>query len=111
LTGAWATAQRLNATAMLAAVDGRPHEAIADMREARSIFKHIGVDFDDATYVVLTVSLLPDEPEVRAWAEEVRPLLVELRAAPWLGFLDAAMARGTTTETATSAEARAPAER
>ena len=64
-------------------------------------------------YVVLAATLLPDEPEVRAWAEEVRPLLVELRAAPWITFLDEALARGARPphSTAAAAEARTPAER
>ena len=111
LSGSWTTAQRLNASAMLAAVDGRPQDATADMRAARAILTRIGVAFDDATYVVLTATLLPDEPEVRAWAEEVRPLLVDLRAAPWLRFLDEALASGTATATTgAAAEARVPTE-
>ena len=50
---------------MLAAVDGRRQDAIADLREARAILNALGVDFDDATYVVLLATLLPDDPEVR----------------------------------------------
>ena len=102
LSGAWTTAQRLMGKAMLAAVDGRPQEAIAEMRESRALLKRLGVDFDDSNYVVMIAALLPDEPEVRAWADEVRPLLVELGAAPWLRWLDEALARGTGAATATS---------
>jgi class 3 adenylate cyclase/tetratricopeptide (TPR) repeat protein len=111
LTGAWTTAQRHVARAMLAAVDGRPADAIDEMRDARAILKRLGVDFEDAMYVVLAATLLPDEPEVRGWAEDVRPLLTELRAAPWLAFLDEALASGTSTAaTATPSAIRAPAE-
>jgi len=111
LSGAWTTAQRRAATAMLAAVDGRRQDAIADLREARAILKALGVDFDDATYVVLLATLLPDDPEVRAWAEEVRPLLVDLRAAPWIRFLDDALAQGNApATTGAAAEAPIPAE-
>ena len=111
LSGAWTSAQRVMGRAMLAAVDGRPQDAIADMREARAVLKRLGVSFEDATYVVLIATVLPDEPEVRRWAEEVRPLLVELRATPWLGFLDEALARGTGSPgTAAPAEASTPVE-
>ncbi|HEX5039175.1 MAG TPA: adenylate/guanylate cyclase domain-containing protein [Candidatus Limnocylindria bacterium] len=111
LSGAWTSAQRVMGRAMLAAVDGRPQDAIADMREARAVLKRLGVSFEDATYVVLIATVLPDEPEVRRWAEEVRPLLVELRATPWLGFLDEALARGTGSPgTGAPAEASTPVE-
>jgi hypothetical protein len=110
LSGAWTTAQRQMGRSLLAAIEGRPNDAIAEMREARAILKRLGVDFEDATYVILIASLLPDEPEVRRWAEEVRPLVVELNAVTWLRFLDEALAQGTAPSSTTASEVTAPAE-
>ena len=101
-SGAWSTAQRLAARAMLAAVEGRTQEAITDLREARAILLRVGLDFDIAIYSILAATLLPDQPEVRTWAEEVRPLLEELRAAPWLKFLDQALGQATPASTSRS---------
>lgn len=50
--------------------------------------------------------LLPDDPTIRALATESRPLMVELRAKPYLDKLDEALA-STPAPTAVRAESRA----
>jgi len=71
--------------------------------------------FEAAIVAVNAAPLLADQPEVRAWAEESRPLLVDLGARPWLEMLDAALAavaNPASLPTASSAEVPAgPAER
>ena len=76
----------------VAALEGRTSEAIAAFREARQIYVDHEQLFAAAQLVVETSVLLPAEAEVRSWAAEVRPLLVELRARPYLERLDEALA-------------------
>ena len=49
------------------------------------------MSFDAETIAIGALELLPDDPEIRALAERGRPMLVELRAQPWLDRLDAAL--------------------
>jgi hypothetical protein len=39
--------------------------------------------------------LLPDDAEVRGWADEARPVFDALAARPWLERLDVALAAST----------------
>ena len=92
LTGAYGQAWRLQASAAVAAFEGRIAEAVAGFRDARAGLLALEQYFDAATWVVEAAILLPGEPEVRTWASEARPLLEELRAKPYLEKLDEALA-------------------
>jgi class 3 adenylate cyclase/tetratricopeptide (TPR) repeat protein len=75
-----------------AALDGRRDEAVAGFRRAIEGLRSWGWRFYAAEVVVDAVVALPDSPDVRSWAPEARTLLEELRAAPYLARLDAALA-------------------
>jgi hypothetical protein len=92
LTGAYGQAWRRHAAAAVAALEGRTAEALAGFREARAGMLALEQYFECAGWVVEAAVLLPAEPEVRAWADDIRPLLHELRAKPYLDRLDEALA-------------------
>jgi hypothetical protein len=91
-TGPFGLAEIAYGNAAVAALEGRTGEAIAGFRAARSSLERLEQMFDSAARVVDAAVLLPGEPEVRAWAAEVRPLLEELRTRPYLDRLDEALA-------------------
>jgi tetratricopeptide (TPR) repeat protein len=101
----------LQARAAVAALSGRPTEALAALREARDIEASHGQRFEAAVVAANAVHLLPGEPEARGWAEEARPLLVEMRVAPWIEMLDTALAAApAAAATAVAADAHVPAQ-
>jgi class 3 adenylate cyclase/tetratricopeptide (TPR) repeat protein len=104
-SGAYTNVQRMQAAAAVAALEGRVDEAVTGYREARSWLLAHGQRWADADLVVGAAILLPSHPEVRAWALEARPLLVELRAKPYLERLDAALAEGAAAPGASRATA------
>jgi hypothetical protein len=68
--------------------------------------------FTAARHSLEAIILLPDEPEVRAWADDARALFTELRAQPYLDRLDGALASASSPAAAgapTEAAARTPA--
>jgi hypothetical protein len=91
-TGASTQAMRIHHAAAIAALEGRTPEAVAGFREVDTLMRDLGQFFEAARYAVDAVILLPDHPEIRLMAEAARPLLVELRAKPYLERLDAALA-------------------
>ena len=97
--------------AAVAALEGRTAEAVAMFRQARATLERLEQHFAAAQLVVDAAVVLPGESEVRGWAAEVRPLLEELRARPYLAKLDQALAstpdRGArpTSDRSTAAEA------
>ena len=91
LTGAYGQALRIHTSAAVAALEGRTAEALAGFRDARARLLRLEQHFDLACWVIDATVLLPDEPEVRAWAAEARLLLEELRAQPYVDRLDAAL--------------------
>jgi hypothetical protein len=91
LTGAYGQAWRQHAAAAVAALEGRTAEALAGFREARAGMLALEQYFECSGWVLEAAILLPAEPEVRAWADDMRPLLEELRARPYLEKLDAAL--------------------
>ena len=93
-SGALAQAQLREAEGALAAAEGRGDDALAAFGDARRILLNLGVRWDAAMVVLKATTLMPDEPSVRAWAAEARPLMVELRATVILDMLDAALAAG-----------------
>jgi class 3 adenylate cyclase/tetratricopeptide (TPR) repeat protein len=91
-SGAFGKAEIAHAAAAVAALEGRTSEALAGFRNVRATLGRLEQHFDAALRAVDAAVLLPDEPEVRAWADEVRPILESLRARPYLAKLDEALA-------------------
>ena len=85
-----AAARTANAAA-LAAVEGRTGEAVAAFRTAIAELTELEQHYDAARFTVAAATLLPNEPEIRAMAAEVRPLLERLGARPALERLDLAL--------------------
>jgi len=78
----------------IAALEGRPTEAIALYRDALRSWRDLGLAWDEALAGVDMALLLdPTDPWVRANAEAAREILVRLEAAPFIARLDAALAR------------------
>jgi class 3 adenylate cyclase/tetratricopeptide (TPR) repeat protein len=87
-------ARRLSIQAGLAALDGRPADALALYRDAIRRFRDSGLPFDEALTAIEMATLLdPAEPEVRAAADAGREILARLGARPILEQLEAAMGR------------------
>ena len=107
LSGAWTSAQRAEAAGAVAAVEGRTPAALAALSEARSTFLRIGVSYEAALVALTAAALLPDEPEVRRWADEARALFVELEAAARITALDAALAHAESPPTTITTEVEA----
>ena len=77
----------------LAALEGRPGDALAAFREALAGWRDLGAPWREAlTGITMATLLEPTDPEVRAAAEATREILVRLEAAPFVARLDAAMA-------------------
>jgi hypothetical protein len=78
----------------LAALEGRPGDALAAFREALAGWRDLGSPWREALTAITMATLLePTDPEVRAAAEAAREILVRLGAAPFIARLDAALAR------------------
>ena len=98
-------ADRKTIRAGIAALEGRPAEAIPLYREALRAWHDLGLAWDEALCGLDMATLLdPSEPEVRAAAETAREILVRLGAKPFIARLDAATSRPTVA-TLTSARA------
>jgi class 3 adenylate cyclase/tetratricopeptide (TPR) repeat protein len=87
-----AVAARAWAGAVVAALEGRPQEALRGMYEAYELFRQIQLNYDAATLVVDALHLFPDEAEVRAWVPDARALFESLGAQPFLRLLEEAVA-------------------
>lgn len=87
-------ADRRTVQAGIAALEGRPTDALALYREALRAWRDLGLAWDEALCGLDMALLLdPAEPEVRAATEAAREILVRLEAAPFLARLDDALAR------------------
>ncbi len=97
--------------AALAALEGRPADALAGFRDARDQLRRLEQWFDYAAFGIDALMVLPDEAEIRAWAEEARPILEGLRARTYLERLDEALesAPSTAPAVASTEAARTPA--
>jgi tetratricopeptide (TPR) repeat protein len=85
---------RATIRAGIAALEGRPADALALYRDALREWRDLGLVWDEALCGLdMAILLDPAEPEVRAAADAAREILVRLEAAPFLARLDAAMAR------------------
>ncbi|MGZ6299617.1 MAG: hypothetical protein ACXWMN_03875, partial [Candidatus Limnocylindria bacterium] len=91
--------RRLTIRAGLAALEGRPADALGQYREALRGWHGLGLAWDEAlTGLDMAILLEPSEPEVRTVAEATRQILVRLGARPFLERLDGAMGRSTSAE-------------
>jgi class 3 adenylate cyclase/tetratricopeptide (TPR) repeat protein len=90
--GIWIDAMRDLADAGVHAVEGRTSEAISAFTRAIHGFERNGALFDVARAQLDAIILLPDEPIVRAWADEARDRFERLGARPFLERLEQALA-------------------
>jgi class 3 adenylate cyclase/tetratricopeptide (TPR) repeat protein len=89
-------AGRATMRAGIAALEGRPADALPLYREALRAWRDLGLPWDEALCGLDMATLLePAEPEVRAAAEASREILVRLEAAPFIVRLDTALARSS----------------
>jgi len=87
-------AARLTIRAGLAALDGRPDEAVHVYRDVLRRWHDLGLPVDEAFTAIEMATLLdPADPVVSAAAERARAILVPLRAQPFLDRLEAALSR------------------
>ncbi len=87
-------ADRKTIRAGIAALEGRPSDALALYREALRAWRDLGLAWDEALCGIDMATLLdPEEPEIRAAAESSREILTRLGAKPFLERLEAALAR------------------
>ena len=83
---------RAGIRAGLAALDGRPVDALGLYRHTMRGWRDVGFGWLETLLAMDMAMLLdPADPEVRAAAEGARENLVRMRAAPFLERLDAAM--------------------
>jgi hypothetical protein len=106
--GAFGKAEIAHGNAAVAALEGRTADALAGFRTVRATLGRLQQHFDAAQRAVDAAVLLPDEAEVRAWADEVRPLLDDLRARPYLAKLDEALASASSPAPRTGSAATPP---
>jgi class 3 adenylate cyclase/tetratricopeptide (TPR) repeat protein len=84
---------RRTVRAGLAALEGRPGDALSAFREALAGWRDLGSPWREAlTGITMATLLEPTDPEVRSAAEASREILVRLEAAPFIARLDAAFA-------------------
>jgi class 3 adenylate cyclase/tetratricopeptide (TPR) repeat protein len=92
--GPAAEIQRTGIRAGLAALEGRPADALTQYRQASRGWRDVGyVWLETLTAIDMATLLDPAEPEVQAAAEAGRETLTRLRARPFLARLDAALGR------------------
>jgi tetratricopeptide (TPR) repeat protein len=94
-TGSWTQVMRALNAASIAAMEGRTTEAVAAFMDVISRMRQMEQSFEAARGTVDAAVLLPDRSEIRALVDVARPLLVELRAQPYLDRLDAALAEAS----------------
>ena len=87
-------ADRRTIRAGIAALEGRPADALPLYREALRAWRELGLAWDEALCGLDMATLLdPADSEVRTAADAAREILVRLGAAPFIARLDAALAR------------------
>jgi hypothetical protein len=92
--GAALSADIVTIRAGLAALEGRPTEAMSLYRDALRAWQALGLQWDEALCSIDMVTVLdPSDPEVRGAAESARSILTRLAAAPYLARLSSALSR------------------
>ncbi len=108
--GRTVVAERSAIEAGLAALEGRPRDAMALYREALRESRDLGAVWDEALCTIDMAMLLdPSDPEVMAAAESGRAILLSLGATPFLERLETALAGHVAPNAATAPSAPAPA--
>ena len=104
-TGAHGRALDVDRTAIqagLAALEGRPAEAIAGYRAAIAGWRDLGLPWDEALTSIAFVRLVgADDPDARAAGDSARSILEGLGAVRVLDILDETLHGGGETRTAT----------
>ncbi len=95
--GALSRALRVQLAAGIAALEGRPDEALTGFRDARSEYLRMSQDLTAAWLVLDALILLPDQPEVHSWADGARATFESVRARPALDRLDEALGADSST--------------
>ena len=109
--GPVAGARQATISAGIAALEGRPKEALALYRDALRGWRAANLVWDEALTGIDMAELLdPAEPEVAAAIISTRAILERLRAAPFIERLDAALAAGSGTLPARTARPAPAAE-
>jgi len=89
-------ARHVSIRAGLAALDGRPADAMVMYRDAMRRFRDLGLPIDGVfTAIEMATRLDPADQEVGAATEWAREILTRLGARPFLERLEAASRRGT----------------
>ena len=82
-------AERTGIRAGIAAIEGRPAEAMALFRTALEELRDLGADWYEALCTIDVAALLdPSEPELRSAIDRSRRILYRLRAAPFAARLE-----------------------
>jgi class 3 adenylate cyclase/tetratricopeptide (TPR) repeat protein len=97
-TGRWAHAMRMEIGAARAALAGDRLAAVGRYREVFGRFRDLGTPLLLATSVISACRILGPLPELAAAITEAREILAQLRAAPFLGHLEAAVGQGAHSE-------------
>jgi len=79
-------------TAVIAGLDGRRDDSLQAFRGARDGFTRLGQHFDRAQVDLDALVVLPEEPEVRSWAEGASTVFERVGATPYLEQLRAILA-------------------
>jgi hypothetical protein len=78
----------------LTSLDGRSAEALREFRDVLAGYRELGLPWRLALGALVMASTLdPDEPDVRAAAEEAREIFGRLGAAPFVEHLESLMSR------------------
>ena len=102
--GPVADARQATISAGIAALDGRPKEALALYRDALRGWRATNLAWDEALTGIDMAELLgPSDPEVAAAVVSTRAILERLRASPFIARLDAAVAAGSSASPARTA--------
>ena len=94
-TDAIAASSRLGVRGVIATLEGRPDEAMADYRASLALMRAGGLNWHLARRLLdVVVALGPDDPRSREGADEARMIFERVGARPYLAKLDAALAAG-----------------
>ena len=105
--GAAIEADRRTIRAGLAALEGRPTQALSLYRDALRSWRDLGLVWDEALCGIDMATIVdPADSEVRAAAESAREILTRLGAKPFLARLDTAMERPSSAEVNVGAGSR-----
>ncbi len=89
----WVQSLREWMAAGLAAIDGRPPEALRSYRDAIDRLNGAAFHWPAALVALTAVALLPGEAEVRGWADGARETFERTGAKPFLALLDDLLAK------------------